>query len=265
MKRIISLLSALALVLTGAAFPAFAEEYVLLDPATPTDLCAHEHIREVYYFDDLPFYVPVDDRYHTVSGRATVDTVCMDCNAVLSTRIEPNAQERHPHLFRNGRCVLCGMEGEAPLEDPVEETRPMLPLEEDPEQFVLTLTGYDLEEQADILVLRPEGREAAIALRTEDLRKEMEGTGGTLTAEIGMLDARSFRASVRLYDEKGAESVPDPEQFSLRVYAEEEGETPLAVTYTDIEGESEEEEAEWVDDPEGYWVFPWLGDGVYSF
>ena len=269
MKRIlVALLSALFLF---SCTVSLAEEPAdTLPPlATSTDLCAHEHTHTDYYFD-APVYRPLNSANHTVSGRATVQEVCEDCGAVLSTYIERNAETTFPHVFRWGQCVLCGYEGKkkntAAAAVPTEAVLLLPKDEEQPNQFFCTLTGKDLDESPDTLVLRPEGCEAAIALQTERLRQEIDRTGGTLTAEIESPGAGDVTASVRLYTAEGEESAPEAEDLSLRIYSAYNGEI-LVVSFTDPEGNGGEEEAKWVtpEDSEAYWQADWMGDGTYTY
>lgn len=265
MKRILLILLALLLLLSSACAEG-AEE----DLATPTDLCAHEHTHTEYYFDS-PVYRSLNADRHTVTGRATILEVCDDCGLILSSTLSTSAEQVYPHVFRRGKCVLCGRE-EAPKKaapkKPTEEIRTLTADEETPNQYFCTLTGRDLEDAADTLVLRPEGCEAAIALQTEPLRQEIDRTGGTLTAEIENPNPGDVSASVRLYSAEGEESAPEPAEISLRIYAENPTPT-LVVAYTDPEGETSEEEASWIipeeEEADPYWEVTWQGDGLYSY
>lgn len=275
MKRILfALLVALFLFSCGVCFAEGTEEnaneseVVLPVLATSTDLCAHIHTHTDYYFD-APVYRPLNADYHLVSGRATIQEICDDCGAVLSTNIEKNAETEFPHVFRRNTCVLCGYEGRQ--QGPAGETSSELVLllhadEEVPNQFFCTLTAQDLDASANTLVLWPEDCETAIALQTERLREEMDRTGGTLTAEIESPGSGDMTASVRLYTAEGQESAPDAEELSLRIYSTFNGE-PLTVSYTDAEGETSKEEASWVtpEDMDAYWSVSWMGDGNYTY
>lgn len=275
MKRILIALLAVLLLLGCAAFAEEAgeeqpEPTPLPAVATPTDLCAHEHTKIVRYFD-APVYRPLDAENHTVSGRATVQTVCIDCGAILSSSVDNNAEETKPHVFRKGKCSLCGREGGPQQKAVAPATEFVVILEEDedtPNQYFCTLTGSDLESAADTLVLRPEGCDTALALQTNPLREEIDRTGGTLTAEIEQPAPGDVSASIRLYNGEGEEAVPETREISLRIYSENAG-SPLTVSYTDPEGETSREEASWVTpanrDAESYWNVTWLGDGMYSY
>ena len=139
----------------------------------------------------------------------------------------------------------------------------MLPVtagEDDPNQYICTLTGLDLENAGDTLVILPDGRNTAIVVKTGELRREIDGSG-TFIAQIEKPDDRYVNTSIRLYDAFGAETVPDEEDISLRIYTENTG-TPLTVSYTDTYGFTMTEEASWAS--EGYWVVTWRGDGLYA-
>lgn len=276
MKRILfALLVALFLFSCAISFAEEAEEIPeeievpVIDIATPTDLCAHIHTHTDYYFD-APVYRPLNADYHLVSGRATIQEICDDCGAVLSTNIEKNAETEFPHVFRWNQCVLCGYESRQQTGSAEEASSELILLlhadEEVPNQYFCTLTGQDLESSADTLVLWPEDCETAIALQTERLREEMDRTGGTLTAEIESPGSGDMTASVRLYTAEGQESAPDAEELSLRIYSTFNGE-PLTVSYTDAEGETSKEEASWVtpEDMDAYWSVSWMGDGNYTY
>lgn len=276
MKRILfALLAALFLFSCAVSLAEETEEIpeepVVTIPvlATSTDLCAHEHIHTDYYFD-APVYRPLSAELHIVAGRATVQEICDDCGAVLSTYLERDAETTYPHVFRRDQCVLCGYEGgqQAALAgDASSELILLLHADEDiPNQFFCTLTGQDLDASADTLVLRPEGCETAIALQTERLRQEIDRTGGTLTAEIEAPGSGDLTASVRLYTAYGEESAPDAQELSLRIYSAFDGET-LLVSYTDPEGGKSEEKASRVTpaESEAYWSVSWLGDGNYTY
>ena len=275
MKRFLTVLVLLFLVFSSVAIAEEETEEVpdtgMVEPlATSTDLCAHEHVHTEYYFDS-PVYRPLNAESHTVVGRATILEVCDDCGTVLSSTLSADAEQIYPHVFRQGQCVLCGREGgpnPVSKQEPMEEIRTLMTDEENPTQYFCILTGLDLEEAADTLVLRPEGCEAAIVLQTEPLRQEIDRTGGTITAEIENPNPGDVSAYIRLYSTEGEESFPEINEISLRIYAENPGST-LVVAYTDPEGETSHEEASWVVPKDGktepYWSVTWQGDGLYSY
>ena len=268
MKRFISVVTAVLLAVSAGA--ALAEEsWDSEEPYSveaPAGACAHEHTETSYYFD-YPVYSPVDSESHAVSGPATVTVVCLDCGAVLSVTAEDNALEIHPHVFRGGRCALCGWEDASRKEPAAAAEEVISPSDSapDPEQNFVTLTGRDLEQAGDVLVLRTGDRNAALVVRTQPIREEVERSGGFMTAEIVRQDDRHISTSVRLYDASGAESVPGGQLVSLRVYTGNPG-TPVAVSYTGPDGNTFAGEAGWVegDGGENYWNIPWLGNGLYE-
>ena len=294
MKRMMLLLMAGLLAVCAAA--AMAEEAdadwtgePIADATSAQEACAHEHTEPVYYFD-APEYLPLDGESHMVTGAAIVEVYCQDCGALVDVRQESNAQETRSHVFRNGVCALCGYDAAmfteeekaqeaAPADDaedtadvwayeetaewtpaPVPESVLSLPAGEDPDQYTCTLTGMDLEEAGDTLVLLPDGRNTAVVVKTEDLRREIDGTG-TFIAQIGKPGDRFISTSIRVYDAYGAETSPDGQEISLRIYAENNG-LPLTVAFTDAYGNTRLTEARWAE--EGYWVVNWCGDGLYS-
>ena len=294
MKRMMLLLMAGLLAVCAAA--AMAEEAdadwtgePIADATSAQEACAHEHTEPVYYFD-APEYLPLDGESHMVTGAAIVEVYCQDCGALVDVRQESNAQETRSHVFRNGVCALCGYDAAmfteeekaqeaAPADDaedtadvwayeetaewtpaPVPESVLSLPAGEDPDQYTCTLTGMDLEEAGETLVLLPDGRNTAVVVKTEDLRREIDGTG-TFIAQIGKPGDRFISTSIRVYDAYGAETSPDGQDISLRIYAENNG-LPLTVAFTDAYGNTRLTEARWAE--EGYWVVNWCGDGLYS-
>ena len=294
MKRMMLLLMAGLLAVCAAA--AMAEEAdadwtgePIADATSAQEACAHEHTEPVYYFD-APEYLPLDGESHMVTGAAIVEVYCQDCGALVDVRQESNAQETRSHVFRNGVCALCGYDAAmftekakaqvtAPADDaedtadvwayeeteewtpaPVPESVLSLPAGEDPDQYTCTLTGMDLEEAGETLVLLPDGLNTAVVVKTDDLRREIDGTG-TFIAQIGKPGDRFISTSIRVYDAYGAETSPDGQDISLRIYAENNG-LPLTVAFTDAYGNTRLTEARWAE--EGYWVVNWCGDGLYS-
>ena len=294
MKRMMLLLMAGLLAVCAAA--AMAEEAdadwtgePIADATSAQEACAHEHTEPVYYFD-APEYLPLDGESHMVTGAAIVEVYCQDCGALVDVRQESNAQETRSHVFRNGVCALCAYDAAtfteeekaqeaAPADDaedtadvwayeetaewtpvPVPESVLSLPAGEDPDQYTCTLTGMDLEEAGETLVLLPDGRNTAVVVKTDDLRREIDGTG-TFIAQIGKPGDRFISTSIRVYDAYGAETSPDGQDISLRIYAENNG-LPLTVAFTDAYGNTRLTEARWAE--EGYWVVNWCGDGLYS-
>ena len=277
MKRM--MLVFIAGLLAVAAAAATAEEAdaewtgeTYVDTASAEGTCAHEHTVTAYYFD-APEYFPLDGEDHLVLGPAIVEVTCQDCGAVLSVTSESNAQETRSHVFRNGVCALCGYEQAAwaeaseaaapaarAAEAPEESVLPLTAGEDDPNQYFCTLTGTDLENAGDTLVLRPDGRNTAIVVKTDEVRREIDGAG-TFIVQIGKPGDQYVSTSIRMFDAFGAETAPDGEDIFLRIYAENNG-MPLTVTFTDPYGFTTVEEASW--SVEGYWVATWHGDGLYE-
>ena len=243
------------------------EEILPAEEEIPAEAgCVHEHTETVYYFD-APEYRPLNEETHLVTGQAVEEVICLDCGATLSQTTVDDADEICPHVFRNGICVLCGRETVA------EETAPAatesvihLFAGNEPNQYSCTLTGEDLADKGDTLVLRPEGREAAIAVQTAKLRAEIERAGGCFTATIWKPDDQDISTMLCLYDTDGEEVIPVAQGFTLRIYTGNPG-TPLTVSYTSPHGATSFEEARWMknDGDEGYWIVTWLGDGVYEY
>ena len=235
------------------------------EPVPEAAGCAHAHTKTEYYFD-APVYYPVDDANHAVDGMAVVTVICEDCGAVLSSESESGVQEISPHVFRDGCCALCGWAAPAAAEAAVPAVREAvvsLPAMDGESQYACTLTGRDLEE-ADTLVLRPDGRDTALVVETERFREEIGRSGGTLTAEIVKPGGQNVSASLRLYDAYGAEVVPEGQGVSLRIYAENR-DTPYTVSFTGPYG-SAVEEARWVNNNGGgYWTVTWRGNGMYEY
>ena len=273
MKRILAVLAAVLLAVpAGAALAEEAPEAEEPVAEAPSGACAHEHTETQYYFD-FPIYTPVDGESHAVSGDAMVTVVCLDCGAVLSADAVDNAREVRPHVFRNGRCALCGMEEPWEAADPAPEPEPVyaepaqaedafVPPAEGPDPGFVSLNGRDLEQAGDTLVLRTGDRTAELVVLTQPIREEVARTGGFMTAEIEKQDDRHFSTSVRLYDASGAESVPDGQVVSLRVYVGNNG-APVTVSFTGPDGTVSAGEAGWVEGG-NYWSVPWLGNGLYE-
>ena len=256
MKRLLSALVLAALLLS--ALPVSAGEG--MDPlATPTDLCAHENTETVYYFDS-PVYSPLDIYTHRVSGPATAETVCTDCGTVISVTFEDNAEEICPHVFRRGKCALCGQESDT-AGSGKETVLRLLPMEGGVNHFSLTLTGSDLHEPGGFLVLLAEGAGAAIVLQTAPVLELLDIMGGSLTAEIAAPISTTLNAAVRVYDENGAESAPDHAWTSPRIYTARTAD--MIVTYTNKSGRESVRKPAWSD--AGYFTIPWLGSGTYAY
>ena len=257
MKRIITALA--VLMLCVAALPACAESVRF---STPTDLCPHEHKNTKYYFDS-PVYRALDEWTHSVSGRATVETYCEDCGTVLAAYVENNAEEIRDHVFRKGRCVLCGMEGEA---FPVVQEIVRI-LEPDGNLFAADFSAEDLANAGDILVLRAGSGEPAVVLQPKRFRERMKA-GETLAVRMETAGERTVRVSVLVTAEDGGEYEPDSGLLALRLYGANTAEPP-AVYWTDGEdasGDPKALQASWVDGGNGgYWALSWPGNGFIDY
>ena len=176
MKRYGMLLLVLLLLLTAAAA---AEGPANTDLATPTDLeCAHENTKE-YVFYENPEYIRIDYQIHKVVGfDAVVRTVCLDCGEILSEETRNQVEEFRNHVFRNGKCAMCG------CQQPV---------------IFMTYTQEDIEKQMEkqeeTLLLRPEGSNMAVAIPTAALLDILEkNPGKSFRAELQPQSDGSFYA-----------------------------------------------------------------------
>lgn len=240
-----------------------------LPRSTETDLCPHENVRSVFYFDS-PVYRSVNVYNHSVSGPATVQEVCEDCGAVLSSVVRMNATEIREHIYRRGSCVLCGRE--APQREEAASREKVIPIaaqEEEPDKFICALSAMDLREAGEVLVLRPEEGVFALEVQVKPLQVQMDTGGGNLIAELSEpLGARQLTASVRWMDEDGTPITPDDGMIALRVY-DEQAEESLTVMYAGPEEAVGRESAVKIrpegENEEDYWSVTWLGDGTYSY
>ena len=87
-----------------------------------------------------------------------------------------------------------------------------------------------------------------------------------LTAEMILSDERKADISIVITDKNGEETVPDGMLLALRFYSAKD-ESTRTVTYTDAEGGTLDQEANWVDGGHGgyYMAFPYLGNGTYEY
>lgn len=238
---------------------------------TPTDLCPHANVHEEVLFD-TPEYRPLDAETHSISGRAVVIVICDDCGAELSSRIEENAEEVLPHVYRKGICALCGREETAsgaydgaPVPAVMESTWPMRPVDGADNLYACSLTEREVAAGGDIMVLQPSAGQVVLALQAGDLLPEMQESGADLIAELQQDGSRSVSVSVRLSTPDGTEYAPDRHRITLRIYGNGDRES-LDVTYTDPSGSRGVEEAGWVTrGDDGYWSVTWLGDGNYQY
>ncbi len=259
MKRIAFAL--IVLLAAAVLLPSFAESGPRR--STPTDLCPHEHTETVYYFDS-PVYYALDKRTHRVTGRATVEMRCRDCEAVLSITVEENAEEIKEHVFRQGKCVLCGWEDE-PASVVQEIVHDLSAVEGNAGLFRAVFTVHDLENAGDILVLRTVAGGAAVVLQSRRIAEQMNNRE-TLTAEILVTSGRAANISVRIAAEDGQVYVPDIALVSLRFYSAR-GADSVIVTRTDARGVAIGLQAAWVEGGNGgyYRLTPYPGDGSYAY
>lgn len=247
MKRNGMLLLVLLLLLTAAA----VAEGMSGNPdlATPTDLeCTHENTRE-YVFYENPEYIRLDNQSHKVVGYdAVVRTVCLDCGEILSEETRDQVEEIRSHVFRNGTCAMCGSQ------------QPIIFLiytQEDIEK--------QIEKQEEILLLRPEGSNMAVAIPTAALLDILEeNPGKSFRAELQPHSDGSFYAVLVLIDGTAEPKPFQPEGAEIRCYTRME--TPT-IAYTPKEGKTTETETEFVDNKtpsQRYWAVPFIGNGVYK-
>jgi hypothetical protein len=246
MKRYGMLLLVLLLLLTAAAA---AEGLANPDLATPTDLeCAHENTKE-YVFYENPEYIRIDSQIHKVVGfDAVVRTVCLDCGEILSEETRDQVEEFRNHVFRNGKCAMCG------CQQPV---------------VFLVYTQEDIEKQMEkqeeTLLLRPEGSNMAVAIPTAALLDILEkNPGKSFRAELQPHSDGSFYAVLVLID---GSTEPRPfrlEGAEIRCYTRNDIPT---IAYTPKEGTTRESETEFVDNKtpsQRYWAIPFIGNGTYK-
>ena len=238
----------LLLLLTAAAA---AEGPANTDLATPTDLeCAHENTKE-YVFYENPEYIRIDHQIHKVVGfDAVVRTVCLDCGEILSEETRDQVEEFRNHVFRNGKCAMCG------CQQPV---------------IFMTYTQEDIEKQMEkqeeTLLLRPEGSNMAVAIPTAALLDILEkNPGKSFRAELQPHSDGSFYAVLVLID---GSTEPKPfrlEGAEVRYYTRND--TPT-IAYIPKEGITwgTEAETEFVDNKtpsQRYWAVPFVGNGTYK-
>lgn len=247
MKRngMLLLVLLLLLVTAAAAAEGTAENP---DPATPTDLtCAHENTKEYVYYEN-PEYIRVNTQYHKVVGYdAVVRVVCLDCGETISEETRDRVEEIRNHVFRNGACAMCS------CPQPV---------------VILDFTQEEIEERMDrqekVLVLRPDGSPAAIAVPVDSLRDILvKNPDKTFRAELQPRPDGSF--SIVLYLADGQEEDPFyPEGAEVRFYTRDD--TP-EILFTTEEGTAHKSKTVFVDNTtpsQRYWFVPFIGNGMYK-
>ena len=221
-----------------------------LSPSTGTDLCEHQHLEEVFYFDH-PEYRPLNGRNHLVVGSAVVNTVCKDCGAVLRSEVREDARQEKPHVFKKDLCVLCGQQKS-------EGDIPELTVSAEIENVLEAAQG------ADILIIRAEGSGAALILPAEALQQEVNRAGAPLQISLTE-EENSIIADLHI-----AGAPVANEGIFLRLYGEKIEKVVFAGSEENLLAE---EGALWIDLPsenddpqtfEPYSEFPWLGNGTYT-
>ena len=265
-RRFSSVLAVVVLLLLAApVLPARGEGAAA--GSTPTDLCTHDRTTVEYYFDS-PVYRSLDERTHSVSGRATVVTTCAYCGTVLSAVVDENARQVKRHAFVRGRCALCGQEGAPPRETEVlleKAEEPELP-ETREEQFSAAFTADDLAGGEELWVLRAGDYAPAVVLQPRRLGAALV-PGQVLQAEMNFTNEWTVAISLEIRGEDGETAPADPGLAALRVYGEKE-DSVLSFTYQGEEAEKAEERmAFWMDYSGGgyYQLSPFPGNGAYEF
>jgi len=245
------------------------------EPATPTDLCTHEHTHLVVYFDDSPQYTPISRTQHQVQGAGLVEVLCDDCGQLLSSEHQEQVEEVRDHTIRNGKCALCGyrvpkdedlpvtaedIPGEATLRaDKVEESR----------QWELSITKEELEDlkkdQVQTALIRGAEMEAGFVFSIDNVCGQMKTAGMHLMVTMEKREENDYSLFARLLDASGEEDPAVFEQCFLRFYQPKE--PPLTLVWTSPENELKEIAGIWFepgqDGEEGFWAFPWPGSGSF--
>ena len=259
---------AIAMFLLAACFScaAGAEEY----PATPTDLgCVHEHTQITIYFYDSPAYTAVNGESHRVSGPAVVETDCLDCGEVLSIEETANAEELRPHTFKKDTCVLCGfrMKKKQPDKERTDAQgeRTMYARKEESGDGLLTLTlsPADLteleSEQVQVVIVRGENGDTAIALPVQEVLTQTEQTGSDLYLQMAEREDGSFFAGLFLVS--GSDRTePEEKGITLRFYQKTKVNVRVSMAPADTD-QLVETQGEWND--KGYWAVPYVAEGTY--
>lgn len=277
MKKLLALLILTGLfcgIMTGAFAEGGAEG--IESPATSSDLCAHEHTREVFYFDQ-PEYTPVDAEKHRVTGSAIVNTVCDDCGEVIRSESRDNTEEIRYHIFKKGSCVLCRQPAPEKAKEEVtkvtlispKSVKSVMPEAQTDGTFSLVLTEGDLAaleaEGVETLVIREDGAADALALPVKPVRAEMAAAGSDLNAETAPQPNGSLFAALRLVKPDGIPTEVQSEGIALRFYGKSR-QVQKAIFTPEAEGDAVEQPAAWTEPTEteeGYFSVPWLGSGRY--
>ena len=238
--------------------------------ATPTDLaCAHEHTKTTIYFFDGPAYTSNGADSHTVSGPATVVTVCLDCGETLSSETVDNAEEVRPHSMKKGACALCGYrpktKAAAPRPTDAPGERTIIAQEDGTTDglLILTLTDEDLyrleNENVTTIIVRGREGDVAVALDVPDLLGRIGQYDMDLLLQLAERPDGSLFANLNLVG-PGKWTVPADTGVTLRFYRSDRTEVRPSVTPTD--GESMIGVlGVWNDG--GYWTIPYTEEGTY--
>lgn len=269
MTRKLFAFAIMSLVLCVVYTCAAAEQKV---PSTPTDLgCAHEHTKTTIYFFDSPAYEAMGEDSHKVSGPADIETVCLDCGEVISSRTTDNAEEIRSHSMKNGVCVLCGFHREVQAEP---EDRPAGRSEEKTlyarqdtsvkDLQTLTLSSEDLSaleaSGASVLLIRGKNGSAAIALGVSDILAQAEADDADLYLELAEREDSSLFAGLYLISASGERRELSGDGIKLRLYQENRPGIRASVVTADSDM-LVETEVEW--DGNGYWTIQYLEEGTY--
>lgn len=245
-------------------------------PATPTDLCTHQHTHSVVYFDDSPQYTPINRTQHQVQGAGLVEVLCDDCGQLLSSEHQELVEEVRDHTIRNSKCALCGYR--VPKEEELPVTSEDIPGEamlradkmEASRQWEFSITREELEDlkkdQMQTALIRGEEMEAGFVFSIDNVYGQMKTAGMHLMVTMEEREENDYSLFARLLDASGEEEDPAVfEQCFLRFYQPKE--PPLTLVWTSPENELKEIAGSWVepnqDGEEGFWAFPWPGSGNF--
>ncbi len=238
--------------------------------ATPTDLaCAHEHTKTTIYFFDGPAYTSNGADSHTVSGPATVVTVCLDCGETLSSETVDNAEEVRPHSMKKGACALCGYrpktKAAAPRATDAPGERTIIAQEDGTADglLVLTLTDEDLyrmeSENIAVILVRGRDGDTAVALNVADLLGRIGQSDMDLSLQLAERRDGSLFANLNLVG-PGRQTVPADTGVTLRFYRPNRSEVRVSMAPAD-EDALIETRGVWNDG--GYWTVPYTEEGTY--
>ena len=279
--RWIALVPALALLLLPVGTMLAEAETPAPDPATQTDLCAHEHTISIIYFDDAPQYTAISATHHRVQGPGVVEVICEDCGKLLSAEYLNNAEELHTHTIRNGRCALCGYRLPVAGDETIQEEEVFgemvlgaLRDQEKSDIWRLSVSADDLDAMlrlgVETALIRGENMETAFAFSVTPLANLLKTRKEPLEVTMEARDDGSFFISagfVAEADSQGEPSqadVPASEICFLRFYRSEN--PSITLLWTSPENDLRELALTWTPPTQeiaGYWSIPWPGTGNY--